>query len=225
MDCGEILRAETEIDSLSIRGAGSRSLLSHAWCRQLGTLVKGQPTVSSLLSKDAVAVQCILFAKSSVRNWLVRMHRDRSFPVKRRTSEADWAGWSWKEGKLFARPPRKIVESLLAVCVHLDETNEQTGALQVVPESHRDDGKVGPRVVCSVSKGGLLVMHPSLLHASLAGKALADDVASGLVQGREERRRPVALVLGRAPRGLPRTQRQHRLGAVQRLDLRFLVHA
>ena len=49
--------------------------------------------------------------------------------------------------------------------------------------------------------------------------------ASGLVQGREERRRPVALVLGRAPRGLPRTQRQHRLGAVQRLDLRFLVHA
>ena len=166
LDCGEILRAETEIDSLSIRGAGSRSLLSHAWCRQLGTLVKGQPTVSSLLSKDAVAVQCILFAKSSVRNWLVRMHRDRSFPVKRRTSEADWAGWSWKEGKLFARPPRKIVESLLAVRVHLDETNEQTGALQVVPESHRDDGKVGPRVVCSVSKGGLLVMHPSLLHAS-----------------------------------------------------------
>ena len=70
-----------------------------------------------------------------------------------------------------------------------------------------------------------LIEELSELDRAVAGKALADDVASGLVQGREERRRPVALVLGRAPRGLPRTQRQHRLGAVQRLDLRFLVHA
>ena len=54
-----------------------------------------------------------------------------------------------------------------------------------------------------------LIEELSELDRAVAGKALADDVASGLVQGREERRRPVALVLGRAPRGLPRTQRQH----------------
>lgn len=66
LNLGEILRAEAEIQSLSIGGAGSRSLLSYAWCRRLGTLARRQSTVSSLLSKDAVAVQCILFAKSSV---------------------------------------------------------------------------------------------------------------------------------------------------------------
>ena len=46
-----------------------------------------------------------------------------------------------------------------------------------------------------------LIEELSELDRAVAGKALADDVASGLVQGREERRRPVALVLGRAPRG------------------------
>lgn len=55
--------------------------------------------------------------------------------------------------------------------------------------------------------------------------ALADDLPGGPVQGREQRSRAVAGIVVGVPFRLARLQRQQRLGAVQRLDLGFLVHA
>jgi hypothetical protein len=57
------------------------------------------------------------------------------------------------------------------------------------------------------------------------GQALAEDLPGGHVQGREQRRGPVALVLVRHRPGPALDHRQGRLGAVQRLDLGLLVHA
>ena len=63
------------------------------------------------------------------------------------------------------------------------------------------------------------------LHAAVAPIALSDDLACGDVKGCEERGRAVALVIVSAPLDLPRAQRQQRLGAIEGLNLRFLVHA
>jgi len=55
--------------------------------------------------------------------------------------------------------------------------------------------------------------------------ALADKLAGRRVQRREQRGRSVPLVVVRLPVRHARSQPQHQLGAVQRVDLRLLVHA
>ena len=77
---------------------------------------------------------------------------------------------------LFVQPPPRILESLVALRVHLDDCGPQTGALRVVPGSHRFGRLDGTRasalreeygeVMPTVSRGGVLAMRPLLLHAS-----------------------------------------------------------
>ena len=52
---------------------------------------------------------------------------------------------------------------------------------------------------------------------------LADDFAGGDVEGGKQRRRPVPAVIVRPALGRAERHRQDRRGAVQRLDLTFLV--
>jgi ectoine hydroxylase-related dioxygenase (phytanoyl-CoA dioxygenase family) len=65
---------------------------------------------------------------------------------------------------------------MLTVRLHLDDADEQNGALRVVPGSHRSGRltatsireirKLNSEVVCSVRAGDALLMRPLLLHAS-----------------------------------------------------------
>jgi hypothetical protein len=57
------------------------------------------------------------------------------------------------------------------------------------------------------------------------GGRLADDLAYGDVQGGEQVGGSVPFVVEAAPLGDPGQHRPHRGGALQRLDLRFLVRA
>ena len=59
----------------------------------------------------------------------------------------------------------------------------------------------------------------------MARKTLSDNLAGGDVQRREERGGAVAHVVVGAPLGLTRPHGQHRLRAVERLDLALLVDA
>jgi hypothetical protein len=57
----------------------------------------------------------------------------------------------------------------------------------------------------------------------VAGHALADDAALQHVEGGEQGRRAVTLVVVRHRPAAATLHRQPRLGAVERLDLRFLI--
>ena len=59
----------------------------------------------------------------------------------------------------------------------------------------------------------------------MARHAFADDGSGLHVEGGKERGRPVPLIVMGVPLGLPGSHRQQRLGAIQRLDLRFLIDA
>jgi ectoine hydroxylase-related dioxygenase (phytanoyl-CoA dioxygenase family) len=132
--------------------------------------------VRPLLPPDPVAVQCTFFDKSPARNWLVAAHQDLSIPVSRRIDSPAYTGWSRKEGVLYVQPPPAVLERLAAVRVHLDASTPDNGPLRVVPGSHRlgrlsaeeieiarqRDGEI----TCLVERGGALVMHPLLIHAS-----------------------------------------------------------
>jgi ectoine hydroxylase-related dioxygenase (phytanoyl-CoA dioxygenase family) len=113
-----------------------------------------------------VAIQCTYFEKSESKNWLVSLHRDYFVPLVERISSARWKNWSRKEGAVFCRPPDEVLKKLVAIRIHLDHNFEFNGPLKVVPGSHTSEVTEGETVNCHVSRGGALVFHPLLLHAS-----------------------------------------------------------
>src|SRR5271169_2872304 len=141
------------------------------------------PEIARHLSSDTVAVQCTAFSKTPETNWLVSLHQDLSIPVRERVQHPECRGWSSKQGVLFVQPPVAVLESLVAVRVHIDACSADNGALRIVPRSHqlgrlaadvqtkvRDAS--GERVV-PVARGAALLMRPLLLHAS--SKAAVPD--------------------------------------------------
>jgi hypothetical protein len=169
----------TEHAQLASGPAAPRTLLSQAWCLSLATLLRSKLQLRSRLGFEPVAVQCTYFEKSAQRNGLVALHQDVTVPVASRVESQECRAWSKKDGALFVRPPLSVLESLLAVRVHLDESTVQNGALRVVPRSHRV-GVLSPadaaaqraregEVICAAPRGSAMLMKPLLLHASSKG--------------------------------------------------------
>jgi hypothetical protein len=162
----QLERATAYCDSVELSGAGSRDLLKLPWCADIARSLRLLTPISTLLGESRTAVQCTLFVKDPQRNWLVPMHRDYSVPVKAKVASSHWSAWSIKQSVPFGRPPQPVLESLLAVRIHLEDTDASNGALQVVNGSHRSTATTGKRSSHFVPRGGALVMRPLLLHAS-----------------------------------------------------------
>jgi ectoine hydroxylase-related dioxygenase (phytanoyl-CoA dioxygenase family) len=121
-------------------------------------------------------VQCTLFEKSADRNWLVPYHQDLMIPVKQRVDDDRLTGWSEKEGTLYVQPPREVLESLVALRVHIDDCGPTQGPLRVVPGSHRFGVLSNEQAAtlrethgehaCTVERSGIVAMKPLVLHAS-----------------------------------------------------------
>jgi hypothetical protein len=164
------------VDAFASDSPGTRSLLSHDGCRALVATLRAHPSLAVLIPADHVAVQCTYFEKSIDNNWLVPIHQDLSIPVRARVDHPALRGWSDKEGTLFVQPPADVLETLVAVRIHLDPCLETDGPLQLVPGTHtrgRIDAaeasrlkQAGPVIACTVDRGGALVMRPLALHAS-----------------------------------------------------------
>lgn len=172
----EIGGMETTLSREMVGLVGSRTLLELPWCQNLARRIHNDPRLSSLWPAASHAVLCTYFEKSPERNWLVALHQDLSIPVAERTAVSGYSGWSEKDGRIFVQPPLEVLEQSVAVRVHLDASDEETGALKVVPSSHTlgrlrspdafvARGVGGERSV-PVPRGGLMLMSPLLLHAS-----------------------------------------------------------
>ena len=158
--------ADAFCDSVTLEGAGTRDLLEQPWCAAMANAVRSSTPIRELLGAATTAVQCTLFAKDAEHNWLVPLHRDYSIPVKARVSSPRWSAWSVKQSVVFGRPPPDVLQQLVAVRIHLNDTDAMNGALQVVPGSHQVDVESGERSSHFVPRGGAFVMRPLLLHAS-----------------------------------------------------------
>lgn len=154
-------------DAIDLDGAGTRQLLSFRWCADLARSIRERKPIRALLGSSRTAVQCTLFVKDASRNWLVPLHRDFSIPVKAKIESPNWSAWSVKESVQYGRPPAFVLQSLVAVRVHLEDTGSDNGALEIVPGSHVSGESGGARHTHFVPKGGALVLRPLLLHASL----------------------------------------------------------
>lgn len=135
--------------------------------------------VESCIGPGAFPVRALLFDKTPAANWLVPWHQDLTIPVRRRIDAPGYTAWSVKAGVVHVQPPVEVLESMLAVRIHLDDCDESNGALRVLPGTHQfgkiDPGKeaqlhaaIAP-VICRVPRGGAILMKPLLLHSSSAG--------------------------------------------------------
>lgn len=166
----------SRLAGVSADSAGTRCLLSQAWCQALAATVRSHPSVARWVPADFAAVQCTYFEKSMSRNWLVPVHQDLSIPVAARVEHAGLSGWSEKEGSLYVQPPVELLQQLVAVRLHIDACGASDGPLRVVPASHLL-GRIAPQaavaarqsraeVICTAERGTAMAMRPLLLHAS-----------------------------------------------------------
>jgi hypothetical protein len=135
--------------------------------------------VRTVLGPNARLVNGIFFDKTSEANWKVAWHQDLTISVKERKDIPGYGAWTVKAGTPHVQPPHTILESMVAVRLHLDDADESNGALKVIPGSHRlgrlssaDISRLTRHfspVLCAAASGSVLVMRPLLLHASSTG--------------------------------------------------------
>ncbi len=162
--------------SLKRSRAGVRHLLS---LPPIATLARDPRLVelaASVLGCEPVPFGATLFDKSADANWLVVWHQDTALPLTERRNAPGWGPWSVKGGVVYARAPAAALEQVVALRVHLDDSNAENGPLRVLPGTHEvgvlSDAQIHAAsqrlapVACTVPRGGVLAMRPLLVHAS-----------------------------------------------------------
>jgi ectoine hydroxylase-related dioxygenase (phytanoyl-CoA dioxygenase family) len=180
----ELEAARKEAECLAAQAAGQggvRMVLQRS--PHFRVLAEGVLAVAArqVLGLEAQPVKAVFFDKTPTANWKVPWHQDLTIAVAERREVDGFGPWSVKDGVTHVQPPMSVLESIVAVRLHLDDTPAENGALRVLPGTHRL-GRIGaadivalraaqPEVICTLTAGQALVMSPLLLHASSASSA------------------------------------------------------
>ena len=152
-----------------------RNLLDVPSVRELAVSEPVKQLVTACLGKECFAVRGILFNKTPNSNWKVAWHQDRTIAVRERKDVAAFGPWSVKAGVPSVQPPASVMAKMLAIRVHLDDSHENNGPLRIVPGSHKAGclsaqevatWRELPSAICTVPRGGAILMRPLLVHAS-----------------------------------------------------------
>jgi ectoine hydroxylase-related dioxygenase (phytanoyl-CoA dioxygenase family) len=132
--------------------------------------------VERALGTNAIAVRGLFFDKTPYANWMVDWHQDRTIAVRERRDVPGFKLWTLKANVVHVQPPDGVLEQMLTVRLHLDDSDEMNGPLRVISGSHRagiiPEDEIGKWIqlhastTCIVPRGGALLMRPLLLHAS-----------------------------------------------------------
>src|SRR5712672_404935 len=120
--------------SLSDQG-GVRNLLEIPAVAALAATSTLRTLVEPTLGGRAIPVRGILFDKTPGANWKVMWHQDLTIAVREQVETDGYGPWSEKAGVVHVQPPREVLESMLAVRIHLDASTAGNGPLRVLPGS------------------------------------------------------------------------------------------
>jgi ectoine hydroxylase-related dioxygenase (phytanoyl-CoA dioxygenase family) len=130
--------------------------------------------ISEICGENYFVVKAIYFDKPEGSNWFVPYHQDLTISVDKKLELDGFGPWTTKQNQFAVQPPIEILKNNFTIRIHLDDTNEQNGALKVIPKSHLKqiyrpeniDWTIETEMVCDVPKGGIMFMKPLLLHSS-----------------------------------------------------------
>ena len=156
--------------------AGIRHLMCNTEVSRIAHSRNVLAPVKAILGGRAIPFRATLFDKSPASNWLVMWHQDTALPLLNKKESDGWGPWSVKDGITYAHAPARALEQVLAVRLHLDESNLQNGPLRILPGTHNagvlTDEEIHnlsenvEAVECAVQKGGAILMRPLVVHAS-----------------------------------------------------------
>jgi ectoine hydroxylase-related dioxygenase (phytanoyl-CoA dioxygenase family) len=181
-ECDSLIEALTHSKAGRSR-AGARHLMTNPMVAAVANDQRLLRLARRSLGEGAVPFRATLFEKSGKANWLVVWHQDTALPLSSHNESPEWGPWSKKAGILYAHAPGWALARILAMRVQLDGSTRENGPLRVIPGSHAlgvlsDEEIFGiarrqEQVECIISRGGVLMMRPLLIHAS--SKARADE--------------------------------------------------
>lgn len=135
---------------------------------------KLQKVISELFGKNYFVIKSIYFDKPETSNWYVSYHQDLTISVDKKIELDNFKFWTTKQNQFAVQPPIEILENIYTIRIHLDDTDENNGALKVIEKSHLKkiyrpeniDWKTEKETTCNVNKGGIMIMKPLTLHSS-----------------------------------------------------------
>ena len=130
--------------------------------------------INEIFGNDYFVVKSIYFDKPEKSNWYVSYHQDLTISVDKKLDLEGFGPWTTKQNQFAVQPPIDYLKNIFTIRIHLDDTDENNGALKVVPNSHSKeiyrpetiDWNVETEEICSVNKGGIMIMKPLILHGS-----------------------------------------------------------
>ncbi len=130
--------------------------------------------IREVVGENYFVVKSIYFDKPQSSNWYVSYHQDLTISVDKKIPIDGYGPWTVKQNQFAVQPTIEILENITTIRIHIDDTNENNGALRVVPKSHTKsiyrpetiNWEKETEAICSVPKGGAMLMKPLLLHSS-----------------------------------------------------------
>ena len=130
--------------------------------------------IHQFFGQDYFVVKSIYFDKPEGSNWYVSYHQDLTISVNKKAELPGFGPWTKKHDQFAVQPPLEILENIFTIRIHLDDTDANNGALKVILGSHQKqiyrpetiDWVIEKEDVCPVTKGGIMIMKPLLLHSS-----------------------------------------------------------
>jgi ectoine hydroxylase-related dioxygenase (phytanoyl-CoA dioxygenase family) len=158
------------------RQGGVRHLLGNPTVRRVLSDRRLAVAIRDVVDEPLVAVKATLFDKTALANWHVQWHQDRVISVAERLDISGYGPWTIKKGVHHVEAPQRVLEQMVAIRIHLDQSSLANGPLRVIPGSHRlgklAEAKIATLVASSdqihlsLQQGSILLMRPLLLHAS-----------------------------------------------------------
>jgi ectoine hydroxylase-related dioxygenase (phytanoyl-CoA dioxygenase family) len=135
---------------------------------------KMKTVIREIFGDRYFVVKGIYFDKPETSNWYVAYHQDLTISVDQKMQLEGFGPWTTKQNQFAVQPPLDILENIYTIRVHLDDTDENNGALKVVPGSHAKgiyrpetvDWTSETEEICHVESGGIMIMKPLVLHGS-----------------------------------------------------------
>ena len=130
--------------------------------------------IAELFGQNYFVTKSIYFDKPEQSNWFVAYHQDLTISVDKKLELENFRSWTVKQNQFSVQPPLDFLDDNFTIRIHLDDTDENNGALKVIPKSHlkgiyRPDTinwETETESICSTFKGGIMIMRPLLLHSS-----------------------------------------------------------
>ena len=130
--------------------------------------------IAEFMGSGYFIVKSIYFDKPEQSNWFVAYHQDLTISVDKKIELQNYGPWTIKQDQFAVQPPLDVLNNIYTIRIHLDDTDENNGALKVIPKSHLKgicrpetiDLTKEREAICKVNKGGIMIMRPLLLHSS-----------------------------------------------------------